>query len=261
MRFNLLGPFEIVNHEGKAYSPHTPKVCQVLALALTRPNEIVPVDSFIQELWGDNPPPSALTTLQTYIYHARKLFALEGIETAERNLIITRTPGYLIQVEAHEVDLTRFEQLVVQGRQCLDANEPATASETLREALGMWRGTTLSNITVGPVLAAQVTYMSEIRIRATELLIEAEKQLGRHRGLIPELRLLVREYPFNEWFHGQLISVLNFSGRRAEALQAYHDLRVILNDRLGIDPSPEIQKLQQEVLGHTVPDRRKTYSA
>ncbi|WP_244501168.1 AfsR/SARP family transcriptional regulator [Streptomyces sp. TP-A0874] len=256
LRFNLLGPFEIVNDEGKCCTPHTPKVCQVLALVLTRPNEMVSVESFIQELWGEEPPRSALTTLQTYVYHARKLFAESGMEAPGEPRLVTRAPGYMIRVEDHELDVLVFEQMVRQGRRSLQEEEEAeVAAKLLREALGMWRGPTLANIAVGPVLSAQITYLSEIRIRAAELSIEAEKRLGRHRELVPELRSLVREYPYNEWFHGQLMDVLSLSGRRAEALQAYQDLRGILADELGMEPSPEIQQLQRRVLGSPLSSR------
>ncbi len=249
MRFNVLGPFEMLNDEGKPCTPHTPKVCQVLALTLTRMNEMVPVEVFFQELWGENPPRSALTTVQTYVYHARKLFVKEGLQTTGRQLLVTRSPGYMIQIEDHELDAAVFERLVQEGRKHLDANEPGIAARKLREALGMWHGSALANIAVGPVLAAHISYLAEIRIWAAELRIEAEKRLGRHRELIPELRSLVGEYPFNEWFHGQLIDVLSLSGRRAEALQAYQALRGLLDDELGMKPSVEIQRLQRQVLG------------
>ncbi|MEU6057085.1 AfsR/SARP family transcriptional regulator [Streptomyces sp. NPDC047097] len=259
MRFNLLGPFELLDDAGESYTPQTPKVCQVLALALTSPNKIVSVESFIQELWGDNPPRSALTTLQTYIYHARKLFAQERFAASERPAIVTRPSGYLVEVDEQLLDVTHFGRLLAQGKQHLDADEPALASTDLHEALRLWRGPALANTTVGAVLSAQVTYLTEVRIRTTELRIEAERLLGRHRELIPELRSLVQEYPFNEWFHGQLIDALSRSGRRAEALQSYQELRRILHSELALEPSPELQQLQQRLLGHPTPMRRERY--
>lgn len=248
MRFKLLGPFEIVTASGRLCTPRTPKVCQVLALTLATPNKMVSVDLFIQEIWGEKPPRSAMTTLQTYIYHVRKMFARELGSGDDRPTIVTHPSGYLIQVDEESLDVTAFERLVQEGRRQLDADSPEFASRLLREALDLWRGTPLSNVPVGPVLEMQTTYLTEVRIRAAELRVEAEQRLNRHRELIPELRTLVREYPYNEWFHGQLINSLSRSGRRAEALQVYQELRQVLDSELGLDPSAEVQQQQQEVL-------------
>ncbi|MFF4160579.1 BTAD domain-containing putative transcriptional regulator [Streptomyces sp. NPDC001678] len=248
MRFNLIGPFEIVADDGRTYVPSTPKVCQALALLLTRPNEIVTADSLIQELWGQKPPRSALTTLQTYIYHARRMFVGEELAAAGRTLLATRAPGYVIQVDDTEVDIKIFEQLIARGHSELQDGDPESAVHHLNQALGLWRGPVLSSIPSGDLLAGSIAHLDELRIRALELRIEGQTRLGRQRESIPELRLLVHAYPLNEWFHGQLISALHGSGRRAEALQAYQNLYRILNDELGLEPSPELQRLQREVL-------------
>lgn len=248
MRFNLIGPFEIVAEDGRTHLPSTPKVCQTLALLLTRPNEIVTSDALIQELWGESPPRSAITTLQTYVYHARRMFVGEGLIPPERPLLMTRSPGYLIQVDDDEVDIKIFERLVARAHTDLEAENSESAVESLDEALGLWRGPALSNIPAGDALTGHIVHLEELRIRALELRIEAENQLGRRRESIPELRKLVNDYPLNEWFHSQLISALGASGRRAEALQAYQNLRRILSDELGLEPSPELQRLQLEVL-------------
>ncbi|MET9351393.1 AfsR/SARP family transcriptional regulator [Streptomyces termitum] len=261
MRFNLIGPFEIITDEGRSYLPSTPKVCQSLALLLTRPNETVSSDLLIREIWGEAPPKSALTTLQTYIYHARKLFVSEGVMAPERTLLVTRAPGYVIQVDDDEVDVKIFENLITRGQTALHSGEPERAVELLRQALALWRGPALSNIPAGDVLTGRIVHLEELRIRALQLRIEAETQLGRQRDAIPELSVLVNEYPLNEWFHGQLISALNQSGRRAEALQAYRTLHRILDRELGLEPSPELQRLQLAVLNppsspHPSPTRR-----
>lgn len=220
----------------------------MLGLLLVR-DEITSVDLLIQELWGDEPPRSALTTLQTYIYHARRMFDQEGFAVEGRNLLVTCPPGYQLLVDPSEVDVKVFERLVHQGRDLLDQGKPETATVRLKEALDLWHGPALANITAGDVLKGYVTHLDEMRIRALELRIEAEKKLGRTRELIPELRALVTAYPLNEWFHGQLIDALFLSGRRAEALRAYQDLRKILDEQLGIEPTPELQLLQLQVLG------------
>ncbi len=249
MRFNLIGAFEIVSDSGRVHRPATPKVCQTLALLLTRPNEIVTSEALIQELWGEDPPRSAVTTLQTYVYHARRMLVREGLLPADRALLRTRPPGYLMEVDAdREVDIRIFERVFARAVAAHKAGRPEEVLTHLDEALGLWRGPVLSNVPAGDILTGHIVHLKELRIRALELRIEARTQLGRWRDTIPELRKLVNDYPLNEWFHGRLISALNSSGRRGEALQAYQNLRRILATELGLEPSQEIQRLQSEML-------------
>jgi DNA-binding SARP family transcriptional activator len=246
--FKVLGPFEVVSGDGRVRILNTPKICQVLALLAVRSNTIVSADSIIEELWGDAPPRSALTTLQTYIYHSRKLFAAMGMANEGRGLLVTRAPGYMLEVTPEQVDAGKFEQLLKDGRAELADNRPENAVRLLRGAIDLWRGSALANISAGSILTGYIAHIEECRIQALELMIEAEKQLGRHRELIPELRALVNAYPLNEWFHGQLIMALSHAGRRAEALKEYQHLRGILKEELGLDPAPELQRIHHEVL-------------
>jgi len=129
---------------------------------------------------------------------------------------------------------------------------PDLGSKALRRALALWRGPALADVTLGRALEAHVIHLEEQRIRALELRIQADMELGLHRELVGELRFLVATNPLNEWFHRQLIWTLGHCGRRSEALQAYQQLRRTLNEELGLDPSPDLQRLHQEVLsvGH-----------
>lgn len=249
MRFKLIGPFEIVADDGRVCRPGTPKMCQTLALLLARANEIVTAESLIQELWGEKPPRSAVTTLQTYIYHARRMFVAEGLVPADRELIVTSAPGYAIQVDDEEVDVKIFERLVVRARREIGDQDPAAALSTVRQALALWRGPALSNSPAGDLLRGHIVHLEELRIRAYELRIQAEERLGRHRESIPELRKLINDYPLNEWFHTQLIAALGAAGRRAEALQAYQAVRRLLADELGLEPSHELQQMHIRLLG------------
>jgi DNA-binding SARP family transcriptional activator len=239
---------EVITDDGRLVELTTPKVCIVLALLLLRSNEVVGVDSLVQELWGANPPRSALTTLQTYVYHGRRIFDREGLGSTSRPLLVTRPPGYLMQVAEGEVDVAEFEWLAKQGRVMLNEGRPQDAVHRLRQALRLWRGPALANIPGGDILKGHATHLEECKIRIIELCIEGEQRLGHHRELVSELRALVAAYPLNEWFHGQLIQALNYCGRRAEALQVYQNLQRILDDELGLKPTPEIQRLQYELL-------------
>ncbi|MET9928537.1 MULTISPECIES: AfsR/SARP family transcriptional regulator [unclassified Streptomyces] len=254
MQFSLIGPFGIVTDEGETFAPNAPKLCQLLAVLALRPREPVAMGTLVKELWGQEAPAGAARTLQTHIYHARRMLGGLGIVPTERQLLVTQAPGYRLDVADEEVDVCRFERLVQQAQARLDSGDPQRAAEGLKEALALWRGPALSNVPVGEVLLGQVARIDELRIRALELRAETELRLGRHREFLPELRSLVSNHPLHEWLHGQLITALHRSGRRAEALEAYQNLYRILKRELGLVPSPELQRLQSQILGQSGPD-------
>jgi DNA-binding SARP family transcriptional activator len=189
-----------------------------------------------------------VTTIQTYIYHLRKAFERENLNSPQKELIITKSPGYVFQIGEDQVDYNIFERLVSQGQGLLHKGYADEAADTLRSALGMWTGPALANGCAGSVLEGHLVHLEERRMSALELRIQADMELGRHRDLIGELRSLARLHPLNEWFYEQLISVLAHVGRRSEALQAYLQVRRTLNEELGVDPSPRLQRLQHDVL-------------
>ncbi|MGW1374173.1 AfsR/SARP family transcriptional regulator [Streptomyces sp. NPDC002446] len=248
MRFHLIGPFEIITDDGRVYTPKAPKVSQLVALLALTPRETVATDTLIRELWGESPPGGALRTLQTHVYHARKMFSDERVTNDDRRIVVTDPPGYRVEVADTEVDFLDLERFVQQAQRNLDAGALDEAAEMTGRALELWRGTILSNVPVGSVLAGRIGRVEEWRIRALQLRIEIANRRGRQREHLPELRTLVVDYPLNEWFHGQLIAALYHSGRRSEALQAYQNLYGILKRELGLKPSGDLQRLQAEIL-------------
>jgi len=254
VKFQLLGQFEIVSSDGRSCLLSRSKVSQVLGLLLIQNGETVGVDTLIEELWGEKVPRSALTTLQTYVYHARKIFA----DLPDGHAVLaTRPAGYVIQVPDHAIDVAVFEGLVQRSRRLLDDGRAEAALDRLDEALRLWRGPVLVGMMLGSVLDAHITYLNELRFAATELRIEANQRLGRHQEIIPQLRLLVAANPLNERLHAQLITSLHKCGRRAEALQAYQSLWRTLDAELGVEPAPAVQLLQHAMLseGSAVPGR------
>lgn len=247
LRFNILGSLEIRQH-GVDCTPTAAKVRAVLALLLLRANQTVSQDAIFDWLWGDHPPRSAATTTQTYVYQLRALFERVGVQGSSEQLLITRPTGYLLSLDEDQLDATIFARFCEEGSALLDSGQPAEAARRLRCGLSLWRGPLLTDINVEDRMAADVAHLTELRMRALELRIEADAQLGRYRELITELRALVAANPFNEWFHAQLITALNRCGRRAEALHAYRNLRQVLFDELGLEPTPELQELQRRVL-------------
>jgi DNA-binding SARP family transcriptional activator len=235
VEFRILGPLEV--RDGDRLVPlGGARQRGVLALLLTHANEVVSRDWLIDELWGERPPESAVNVLQTYVSHLRKALAAD--------LLVTRTPGYMIRVEREELDLYLFEDLVTEA----DRAEPAAAATKLRAALELWRGTALADFAYDPFAQATITRLEELRLTALERRIEADLALGRHGELVGELEVVTREHPLREPFRRQLMLALYRSGRQAEALAAYRDARRVLVDQLGIDPSPSLQELERAIL-------------
>ncbi|WP_282088942.1 AfsR/SARP family transcriptional regulator [Streptomyces tendae] len=247
MQFKILGPMEVL-HDNTKCTPTAPKARNTLALLLSRANQIVEIPALIDELWSDNPPRSAVTTAQTYIYQLRKMLCRTVGEEAAARLLITQAPGYGLRVDENRIDAHVFERLTAQGKHLLNTGRPEEAARHLREALALWRGPALADVCTGSRLEAHVVQLEEMRLTALQLRVQADIQLGRHAELVPELRSTVAGHPLNEWFHAQLITCLRQSGRRGEALQAYQSLRRLLDAELGLQPSLPLQRLQQHLL-------------
>src|SRR5881396_528159 len=175
MEFRILGPLE-VSDGGQALPLAGARQRALLALLLTRPNEVVSTDRLIDELWGSSPPRAAANTVQYYVSQLRKLLGAQRIET--------RSPGYSVRVDAGELDLARFERLVQRG-------DP----EALHEALALWRGPALADLAYEPFAQVEIARLEELRLSALEKRIEADLELGRHRDLVGELERLAHEHP------------------------------------------------------------------
>ncbi|MCM3921332.1 AfsR/SARP family transcriptional regulator [Frankia sp. AiPs1] len=247
IRYTILGTLKIWNGH-RDCTPTTPKVLQVLALLLLRANRTVEVESLIDELWGERPPRSALTTIQTYIYHLRRLIERESLAEAGGDILVTKNPGYLLRVRPEQIDLQNFWMLRQRGRAHVAERRFGEASADFRAALRLWTENPLANVRLGRQLSAQVIELQEQRRNTLQLAIEADMEMGMHRELVAELRSLTAVYPLDEWFHRQLMRVLDRSGRRSDALWTYRSLRNTLGEELGINPAPETQELHCQLL-------------
>jgi DNA-binding SARP family transcriptional activator/ABC-type branched-subunit amino acid transport system substrate-binding protein len=218
----------------------------VLALLLLHANEVVSADRLIDELWGDDPPQDASAALQAHVSRLRKL--LEPERDGEPRVIRTVPPGYTIQVRDEELDLLRFQSLVAEARARLDGGDAAGAATTLREALSPWRGRPLADLENEPFARDPIRELDEMWLDAVELRLDAELATGRNADLVRELSALARRYPLREQIRRQLMLALYRSGRQAEALEAYADLRRTLVEELGLEPSRESRALQEAML-------------
>jgi DNA-binding SARP family transcriptional activator len=239
MRFRILGPLELKDDGGEVpLGGHRPRA--LLALLLLHPNEVVPADRLIDELWGELSRERGAGALRVNVARLRKALP-DGVLT-------TKSPGYVVRVAADELDLHRFERLVDEGRGLLARGLEADASQRLREALSLWRGPALADFAYESFAQPAIARLDEIRLTATELLIDADLALGRHDELVGELEALVAKHPLRERLRGSLMTALYRSGRQAEALDAYQNARRALVDELGIEPSPGLQELERAIL-------------
>ncbi|MFB9235137.1 BTAD domain-containing putative transcriptional regulator [Plantactinospora siamensis] len=245
MRFQVLGPLQVTVDE-LDLTPTAPKPRQVLALLVMRCNEVVRLSELITELWGEDPPPSALPTVQTYIYKLRK--ALRGHGVALPDPLLTRPYGYQLVIPEESVDARRFIRLAAAGQAAFEQADHATASQKLGEALALWRGAALADVSAGELLSARATGLEESRLDALRLRIRADLELGRHHTLISELKALTAQHPLNEEFHAQLMLALHRANRRSEALATYQHLRAVLHTELGTEPSVSLRELHRTLL-------------
>ncbi|MFJ2239664.1 BTAD domain-containing putative transcriptional regulator [Streptomyces sp. NPDC087859] len=248
MRFKVLGPLEVTTAaDARTVTPRAAKVRVVLSTLLVRPNEVVSVDGLIDELWNEQPPRTAMTTLQVYISQLRKL--LQDVQPdLGRDALLTRAPGYLLRVDAGQLDLAVFEDLHRQGREALAEGDHATAADLQRQALALWRGPLLSDTPHGSLLKSMSVRLTEARLAALEQRVRAELQLGRHQEVLGELQALTTELPLHEDFHAHLMVALYRTGRQADALRTFGELRRTLVRELAIEPGRRLQQLHSRIL-------------
>jgi DNA-binding SARP family transcriptional activator len=225
MEFRILGPLEVIE-DGQAVDMGGQKQRVLLAALLIEPNRVVSADRLIEALWPERPPDTASKALQVYVSQLRKTLGKARVET--------RSPGYLLRVGDDELDLYRCRLLAEQG-------------ET-REALALWRGSTLSDFAYEPFAQSEIARIEALRLGYLEDRIEQDLAGGRQADLAGELECLVTAHPLRETFRRQLMLVLYRSGRQAEALEVYQRARRTLVEELGIEPSRELRELHQAVL-------------
>jgi DNA-binding SARP family transcriptional activator/ABC-type transport system substrate-binding protein len=245
LEFRVLGPVEVGNGAG-ALALGGPKQRALLADLVLNAGNTVSTARLIDDLWGDDAPPTAGHTVETYISRIRRILR----DGSAREVLLTKPPGYLLDVGRDRVDAFRFEQLAAEATAAADQGDDGKASAVLRDALGLWRGDALADISEMPFARGAARALADQRLLALERRIEADLRLGRAQDLIAELEALAAAHPYHEPFHEQLMLALYRSGRQTEALGAFRRARILLVDELGIEPGPELRKLEQAILRH-----------
>ncbi|HYI35656.1 MAG TPA: BTAD domain-containing putative transcriptional regulator [Thermoleophilaceae bacterium] len=239
MEFRILGPLEV--SDGEAALPVAGATERALLVALIlRVGRVVPADRLIDELWGEEPPLNARNALQARVSRLRKALRYPEV-------ILTEPPGYKLAVGPQAVDASRFEVLVRQAREALEGGS-THAAELFDQALSLWRGPALADVADLPFAKPETDRLDELRLEATEDRLEALLATGRHGEVVGEAKALVAEHRWRERPRGQLMLALYRSGRQPDALQVFAETREALVVELGIDPSPELQRLHEGIL-------------
>jgi DNA-binding SARP family transcriptional activator len=211
----------------------------LLARLLVSPNRTVAVDRLVDDVWGEAVPDSAVKMVQIFVSQLRKRLPAE--------VLVTRPPGYLVQVDPEAIDVGRFDRLRRTGRAALEAGDAAAAASRLREGLRLWRGEALAEF-VEPFAQAERSRLDELRLICLEDRVEADLMAGRHAELVGELAAEVAQFPLRERLHRQSMLALYRSGRHADALRVYEAFRRSLDADLGLEPSVELRELQRLIL-------------
>jgi DNA-binding SARP family transcriptional activator len=239
MDYRILGPLEALDGE-RQLPLGGARQRAVLAVLLLHANETLTRDVIVDELWGEDAPPTAAKVLQNCVSALRKELPPETIRTVGGAYGITLDPG--------ELDRDRFERLLAEGRAALEAGDHADAADQFRRALALWRGAPLSDFSYEGFAQDEIKRLEELHVAALEDRIEAELALGRHDELVPELESLVTRHPLRERLRGQLMLTLYRAGRQAEALESYRAARRTLLAELGIEPGRALRELEQAIL-------------
>jgi len=237
MQVRLLGPVEIVGPDQASRPVSGLRRKAVLAVLALRAGEIVSADRIIEAVWGQDAA-TAVNTLQTNVSYLRRVLG-------DPAAIVARAPGYLLDLGPDGTDAAVAERLIQSAQQCGDLPQRV---ELLRSALALWRGRPLVDVAGLPWLAAQSDRLAALAADARRSLVEARLALGEHADLLPELRQLAAEHPFDEQAQGRLVLALYRSGRQADALVVLREVRARLANELGIDPGPALQELEAAVL-------------
>jgi DNA-binding SARP family transcriptional activator len=253
VEIKVLGPLEVAV-AGNSIVPTASKPSQLLAMLALNAGRVVTVNALTDEIWESRPPRSGIPTLQTYVLKLRRKLSQALAKTdgvSSKDVLITRRAGYLLDVEPDDVDAVKYSRLSEAGRAAVNDGDHQKASETLSEALNLWRGPALADVTTGPQLGIEKMRLEENRLGDLHLRIEADLCLGRHHQLLGELATLCARHPLMENFCAQHMVALYRSGRQCQALEAYRRLRATMVDQLAVEPSPRMRQLHNAILDGT----------
>lgn len=248
MYFAILGPLEVRNQHAPVNVGGAKRRALLIAL-LANANRIVPTDELMAWLWPNGRPPrSAALVIQAHVSSLRQVLEPSRLPRTLPKMLLTNAAGYLMQLTPEQLDVLLFESLLLTGNRYLAHDAPHKAAEVLRKGLALWRGAALCDVRDLPAARNEATRLDELKLTATVQCIEADLRMQRFLEVIPQLTVLIAEFPYHERFYAQLMTALSGSGRRAEALVVYQRARRLLADELGVEPGPELRAVEAAIL-------------
>jgi predicted ATPase/DNA-binding SARP family transcriptional activator/Tfp pilus assembly protein PilF len=236
VEFRVLGPLEVLV-DGVPARLGGPRPRAVLGTLLTHAGRAVSVQRLIDQVWDEDPPPTAVAALQMHISALRRVL---------RDRLVTTTSGYRVDVAEEEIDAHRFESALRDVGPLL-TQRPAQAAADLSSALALWHGEPYGGVAAGSDVAAARVTLSELRLSALEDKLEVELGLGRHAQAAPELSGLVAEYPGRPRLAGLYLLALYRCGRINDAQAAYDMLLQRLADEFGTEPAAAVTALARAI--------------
>jgi DNA-binding SARP family transcriptional activator len=243
MRFYLLGPLEVMTSSGPL-PIRAKRLRALLAILLLNAGQVVSIDRIVDGIWPEQPPRSVVENIRTYVSQLRSLLH----RASDRRRLESHPGGYRLVADLEELDLLRFTSLAAHGRHALQVGDYASATVLLGEAMELWRGAPLPELDLGPAIRAKTVALEEQRWRVQIDWINARLALGEHAELAATLRELIGERPLDEGLWCCLVTALYSMGRTGEALAAFAEARQTFVNELGIEPGPELRKIQAAVL-------------
>jgi predicted ATPase/DNA-binding SARP family transcriptional activator len=236
VRFQVLGSLA-VRAGDSSIEIGGPRQRTLLAALLVNAGRVVSVDALTDALWGDDPPADPRNAIQTHVARLRETLGDDAP-------LVTRAPGYVLEVGADQVDALRFERLLTEAQR---HDDPVEIVDRLDEALGLWRGPAYAGFEDG-VAHVEARRLNELRLVALEDRAAARIQMGEARRVIGELETLVTEHPLRERFVALFMTALAIDDRQGDALTAYRDYRDRLANETGLEPSTSLRDLETRVL-------------
>ncbi|WP_326557698.1 AfsR/SARP family transcriptional regulator [Micromonospora sp. NBC_01796] len=243
-RFSVLGPVRAWRGDVEL-DLGSPQQRAVLAALLLREGSQATITELIDALWDVDPPRAASGTVRTYLYRLRRVLTTGAPDPAD--VIESVGGGYTLRVGPEDLDYRRFRELVAGAAADRADGDLAGAAASLRSAEALWQGSALAGVP-GPYAQSQGMRLESLRRAAIEDRLAIDLDLGRHSEAVTELSALVADEPLCERLRQLLILALYRSGRKADALASYREVRRLLGDELGLDPGRALQDLHQRIL-------------
>jgi predicted ATPase/DNA-binding SARP family transcriptional activator len=239
LEIRLLGPFEVVVGGRQAALTGSKRHAMLAMLALQQ-GRVVTIDALVDALWGHDLPAVPRNAVQ---HHVTRLRAALGQDT-----IVASPDGYALSDAT--VDALRFEELLSAARAAIREGDKLRAGDAVSAALALWRGPALQGLTDTAWVSAEARRLDALRVDALEEQFEVALARGEERAVVADVRSALAENPFRERLWGQLMLALYRSGRQADALEVFQEARRVLSDQLGLEPGPELRRLQEAILAH-----------